>query len=92
MPVDSSPFRRQLDESGELILDVAVIPRASASEVSQVMSNGTVKIKVMAPPEKGKANDEVCAVLAAFLSLPRHKVEVIQGHTSRHKRVRISRL
>jgi uncharacterized protein (TIGR00251 family) len=84
-------LRRKLQRDGSLVLDIKVVPRARSSEVSALMADGSLKVKVTAAPEKGKANDEVCAVLAAFLGVPRRNVEVILGQTSRQKRVRILR-
>jgi uncharacterized protein (TIGR00251 family) len=73
-----------------LILDVKVIPRAPTSEVAGTMADGALKVKVTAAPEKGKANDEVCAVLAAYFDVPKRNVEVVLGHTSQRKRVRVN--
>ena len=53
------------------------------------MSDGTLKVKVAAVPEKGKANDELCAVLARHFDVGPRDVEVISGATSTRKRVRI---
>lgn len=82
-------LRGRLRHEGSLLLDVKVIPRAHAREVSEVMADGVLKVKVAAIPERGKANDEVCAVLAGYLDVPKRNVEVILGHTSRQKRVRV---
>jgi hypothetical protein len=72
-----------------LVLEVKVIPRSQTSQVCETMPNGAIKVKVTAPPEKGKANDEVCSLLAAYFDVPKRNVEVILGHTSPKKRVRI---
>jgi hypothetical protein len=82
-------LRAKLFHQGSLVVDLKVIPRSQTSEVSGVMPNGAIRVKVTAAPEKGKANDEVCAVLAAYFKVPKRNVEVILGHTSRNKRVRI---
>ena len=70
-------------------LDVKVVPRSSRSEVSGAMSGGTLKVRVAAVPEKGKANDELCAVLARHFGVAARDVEVIAGDASTRKRVRI---
>ncbi len=82
-------MRNRLLRDGSLVLEVKAVPHARSSEVSELMANGSLKIKVVAAPEKGKANEEVCAVLAAYLNVPKRNVEVVLGHTSRQKRVRI---
>jgi uncharacterized protein (TIGR00251 family) len=54
------------------------------------MADGSLKVKVAAVPEKGKANDELCEVLAKHFGVPKGGVEVISGQTSTRKRVRIN--
>jgi uncharacterized protein len=82
-------LRRKLLREGSLVLDIKIIPRARTGQISELTANGALKIKVTAPPERGKANEEVCAVLAAYLGVPKRSVEVIVGHTSPQKRVRV---
>jgi uncharacterized protein (TIGR00251 family) len=89
MSLQAEELRRKLLREGSLVLDIKVIPRARTGQISELMANGALKIKVTAPPEKGKANDEVCAVLAGYLGVPKRSVEVILGHTSPQKRVRV---
>lgn len=83
-------LREQLQREGALTLDIKVIPRARTGEVAERMANGTLKVKVTAAPEQGKANEEVCTLLADYLNVPKRKVEILLGHTSPQKRVRIS--
>ena len=70
-------------------LSVKVIPRSSKSEVVGAMDDGSLKVKLAAGPEKGKANDELCAVLARYFDVPQRDVEIISGLTSTRKRVRV---
>ena len=84
-------LRRRLSHEGSLVLEVKVIPRARAAEVSDVMTNGVLKVKVLAAPEKGRANDEVLALLAAFLQVPQRSLELLTGHATSQKRVRVSK-
>ncbi len=53
------------------------------------LHGGALKVAVQAPPEKGKANDAVVEVLAAYLGVPPRAVTVVAGHTSRQKRVQV---
>ncbi len=53
------------------------------------MADGSLKVKVVAAPEDGKANEEVCQVLAAYYKVKRGDVEVIAGQTSTRKLVRV---
>jgi uncharacterized protein (TIGR00251 family) len=45
------------------------------------------KVRVSAPPEDGRANDAVVALLAEALAVPRADVELVSGHASRDKKV-----
>jgi uncharacterized protein len=83
-------LRRKLAHEGGLMLDIKAVPRSRTAEVSDVMANGVLKVKVTAAPEKGRANEEICAVLADYLGVPKRDVEVIHGHTTPQKRVRVT--
>jgi hypothetical protein len=68
---------------------VKVIPRSPKSEIAGEMTDGTLKVKVAAPPEKGKANDALCAFLAEHYGVPRSAVTIVSGHSAALKLVRI---
>jgi uncharacterized protein len=72
-------------------LRLRVTPGASRSEV--VGRHGDAwKIRVAAPPESGKANDAVVALIARALGVPRARIEIAGGHGSRDKTVVVSGL
>ena len=71
------------------VLKIKVIPKSPRTEIAGEMADGTLKIRVAAPPEKGKANAELCAFLARQYGVPRDRVSVMTGETSTHKQVRI---
>ena len=73
-----------------MVLQVKVIPRAQRSEVVGPMADGTLKVKVAAVPEDGKANEELCRTLAVpYFKVPRSSVEVVAGQTNTRKMVRL---
>ena len=51
-----------------------------------------LRVEVTAPPEKGKANEAVRALLARLLGLPRDAVEIVAGAGSQDKVVRVEAL
>jgi uncharacterized protein (TIGR00251 family) len=61
-----------------------VIPRAGKNEVVKV-SEGEYKVKVVAPPEKGKANEAVIEAIADFFDVPKSRVSIAGGKTARVK-------
>jgi uncharacterized protein (TIGR00251 family) len=71
-------------------LRVKIIPRSPRNEFAGELSDGTLKIKIAAPPEKGKANVALCAFLAEHYGVPKENVKVVSGHTSPLKLVRIA--
>ena len=73
-----------------LRLSVKVVPKSSRNEIVEQQADGTLRIKVAAAPEKGKANAELCDFLAKEFGVGRSRVEVVAGHTSSRKHVVIS--
>jgi uncharacterized protein len=72
-----------------LRLDVKVTPKASADRIQGWVEDEqgarVLKIAVTAPPEDGKANKAVIALLAKRLKLPKSAIEFASGETSRRK-------
>ena len=67
---------------------VKVQPRASANEVGEPLGN-ELRVKVTAPPVDAAANEALVRLLAEFLDCPRNRVELVRGHVSRHKVVKL---
>jgi uncharacterized protein (TIGR00251 family) len=65
-------------------LNVRVTPGARHDELAGWQGTA-LKVRVRAAPEKGKANDAVCGLIAQALGLPVRAVLVERGHTSRGK-------
>ena len=53
------------------------------------MHGDAVKVRVAAPREAGRANEELRRLLAAELGVPASNVEIVSGRTSRRKRIRV---
>ncbi len=71
-----------------LLLSIKVQPRASANEVGEPLGN-ELRVKVSAPPVDSAANEAVLRLLAERLDCARSQVELVRGHTSRHKVVKL---
>lgn len=69
-------------------LSVRIQPRASKNQIVP-MEGGGVKIRLTAPPVDGAANEALVRFLADTFSVPKAHVEILSGHTSRNKIVRI---
>lgn len=77
-PVEKMPASAHPDG---VLVRVWVVPRAASTEIKG-WHDGRVKIRVMAPPEAGRANQQVAQVLAHRLGVP---VELVSGATTRDK-------
>jgi uncharacterized protein (TIGR00251 family) len=72
-------------------LNVRVTPGAKRDEVVGWREH-VLRVRVRAAPEKGRANDAVCALIASALSVPARAVTVGRGHTSRDKVLTVEEL
>jgi uncharacterized protein (TIGR00251 family) len=73
------------------LLKLHVVPGARKTAVAGLHGE-RLKVKVAAPPEKGRANDELLEFLARSLKVPRQAVHLTSGATSRAKVVAIDDL
>ncbi|HEV09632.1 MAG: DUF167 domain-containing protein [Sulfurihydrogenibium sp.] len=69
-------------------IKIKVKPGASKNEVKKIEEN-FFEVKVTAVAEKGKANEKVIELLSDFLKVPKSKVKIVRGLTSRDKEVEI---
>jgi uncharacterized protein (TIGR00251 family) len=73
---------------GALHFQVKVVP-GSARERIAGLYGSSLKVAVTAPPEQGKANAAVCALLARTLGLPAAAVQITAGTASPRKTVAV---
>ncbi|MEI6254204.1 MAG: DUF167 domain-containing protein [Mycobacteriaceae bacterium] len=71
-------------------LVVAVKPGSKKGPLVDVAGDGSLTIYVRERAVDGKATEAVARLLAAHLSVPRSRVELVSGATSRLKRFRIN--
>jgi uncharacterized protein (TIGR00251 family) len=72
-------------------LTIKVVPGSSRSGVAGWLGN-TLKVRVTAPPERGKANAAVESILSKALGLPGGSVRIVSGSSSARKTVEIAGL
>lgn len=77
-----------VQEGPDALLAVQVQPRASRNQLV-APSPDRLTLRLTAPPVEGAANAACCAFLAELLDLPRSRVVLARGETSRHKLLRI---
>ena len=77
-------------QSDGVLLSVKLQPRASANEI--MPHDGVadeLRIRVSAPPVDAAANEALVRLLAERLDCARSSVELVRGHKSRHKTVKL---
>ena len=74
------------------LLRVRVQPRASRSEIVGWRADGTLSVRVAAPPVEGRANAALAALLADALGLRATAVTVERGTRGRDKLVKVAGL
>ena len=60
-------------------LTVRVTPRASRTAFGGVLEDGTVRIRISAPPVEGKANSALIKFVAKVLGVSRSRIEIVAG-------------
>jgi uncharacterized protein (TIGR00251 family) len=80
----------RIEQSGpDVLLWIKAVPGASRDEISGALGE-RLKIRIAAPPEAGKANAAIRALLAAALGVKTKQVTIDAGHANAQKVVRIA--
>ena len=75
-------------EGERILLAVKVQPRASKNEIGEPLGE-ELRVKVTAPPVDAAANEALVELLADRLHCGKSRVELVRGHASRHKLIRL---
>ena len=70
-------------------ITVRVTPRMVKNEIGEILEDGTIKIRLTAPPLDGKANECLINYLAEVLETKPSKIEIVSGLTGRNKLISI---
>lgn len=80
-----------VQESREGVVFAAkIVPGSSGPTRICGLLDGALKIKVSAPPEKGKANQCLLKFLAEELGVKKNAIAILSGQTTPLKRVQVS--
>jgi len=71
------------------MLSVVVVPRAGKSSIAQ-LADGTLQVRVVAPPVDGAANTALLRFLADILDVPCSCLAIASGTSSRRKRLSVA--
>jgi uncharacterized protein (TIGR00251 family) len=82
-------LREKLRRDGQVTFQVKITPKSSRNSVAGAMEDGTLRLKIAAVPEKGKANAEICVFLGELFGVAKTNVEIVRGHTGSVKLVAV---
>ena len=77
-----------MNDPKTISITVTVLPRSSKNEIISEDSDH-LKIKLTASPVKGEANAELIKLLAKKYQVSKSRVEIVQGLTSKNKKINI---
>ena len=79
------------ENANGVVFTAKIVPGSSRTAVSGILDN-MIKVRVAAPPEKGKANQCLIAFLAKRLGVKKNAIDIIAGQTGPVKQVRVMQM
>ncbi len=73
-------------------ITVRVTPRASRNEISEILDDGTIKVRLVAPQNEEKANQALLGFLAEVLQVQPSQLEIVAGSSGNDKLITITDL
>jgi len=70
-------------------LAVRVTPRASKTQIVELLEDGTLKVHLAAPPVDDEANLELLKFMADVLGVPKSRLDIVAGATGRDKLIAV---
>ncbi len=70
-----------------IVLTIKIVPNSSKNDI--IIEEDFVKIKITAQPVENKANKALIEFLSKMLKVPKTKIEIIKGLTSKEKTISI---
>lgn len=71
-------------------LAVRVTPRASRNEIVELLDDGTIKVRIAAPPSDNEANAALLEFLSEILGVPQSRLEIVAGESGRDKLIAVT--
>lgn len=78
-----------MPENSGVVLVIRLSPRSPKNEFSGIMEDGTIKIRLNAPPVDGKANKALIDFLSEALDIQKEDISIISGYTNRTKMISV---
>ena len=69
---------------------IHVIPRSSKNEVVGSASDGSLKVRLTAPPVDGQANAALIKLLSEHFKVAKSKIQIVSGERAKKKIIEIA--
>ncbi len=70
-------------------LKIKVLPKSPKNEIVDILDDGTIKIRIKAVPEKGKANAELIKFLSKTAQVSKENISILSGKSEQIKLIKI---
>ena len=70
-------------------LAVRVTPRASRNEIVELLDDGTIKVRIAAPPADNEANEALIEFLSDILGVAKSRIDIVAGTAGRDKLITV---
>ena len=70
-------------------LAVRVTPRASRNEIVELLDDGTIRVRIAAPPSDNEANETLIEFLSEILGVPKSRLDIVAGVAGRDKLISV---
>ena len=70
-------------------VDITIHVQPKSSQAKIVLEDSKIRVWVNAPPVDGAANEAIIKLFSKVLNVAKSRIEIIRGHSSREKTLRI---
>ena len=81
------PYKKTKDG---ITIEVKVEPRSSRKQITGIMDNSVLKVKLTAPPVDGSANEQLIELISESTGIKKSQITIIRGKSSKRKLVGLS--
>jgi uncharacterized protein len=89
-----NPDRKFILHNGQsgAAITIRVTPKASKNEISEIMNDGTVKVRLTSPLDEVKINQALVSFLAGVLEISPTQLEIVAGQSEKDKLITVLNL
>ena len=73
-----------------IMIEVKVEPRSSRRQISGIMDNDILKVKLTAPPVDGSANEQLIELISETIGIRKSQIKIVRGQSSKRKLIEIT--